>query len=135
MDLVLEGTIAPRCQFVGAPQQLTVSALVSPRASGGLGFSCNLPDAQPVSLTISSQNGALRRDSADPGLPYAITWQVGSETPVQNFQPSQQPASFSVLSAPMGTQRSGTLTVALLQPTQAANAGTYSDQITIALSP
>lgn len=133
VELVLQGSIAPKCAFSDPPQELSIAPDVELTASSPLGFSCNLPDAQTVNLTIASANGALKRDGAGAGLAYVISWSVGGETPVDSFAPGTEAATFPVAAGPAGTGNSGSLSVRLSEPP--TQAGIYSDQITFTLSP
>src|SRR5437868_1650711 len=60
----ITGTIPATCSFTTLPANpnlgvLTTGAVIN---TGNLGFTCNMATTGPVTLTVQSANGALKRD-------------------------------------------------------------------------
>ncbi len=139
VDLILKGSIAPRCEFRDAPAELTlfpkIGSTEPSAASQPMGFSCNLPEATSLSLTITSANGALMREDDPQGLGYSLDWRVGGTMPVSAFAPTTEATVFQIDAGQPGAATAGELTIRLNDPAAIIRAGDYSDQITFNLSP
>lgn len=137
-QLMIRGTIAPRCSFTEVPAASNLGDLQTGREVdlGGLAFSCNLAESAQVSLTVQSQNGGLRRDGGTETVAYGAAWQVQGHG--QAFQDAGGFASavpFTLDSGPAGSRQGGLFRVKILGSTDSLVAGTYRDVITYTISP
>ena len=134
----ISGEVAPRCAFTSTPTQGDVGELETGTAEaiGTLGFTCNLANSGAVSLTIQSQNGALRRDGGAETIAYEAAWDVqGRGGDFGNAANWTSPTGFSLQSGANGVEQVGTYFIRVTGPTQAAPAGVYRDTITYTITP
>jgi hypothetical protein len=137
-ELILEGSIEPRCSFTDVPEAKALGPLATGQTLelGTLGFRCNLPDNPDVQLTIQSQHGALTRDGGSESVGYAASWDVqghGNDyTPAADFAAQH---GFSLGAGGPGATQSGVYRIRITGDTTALAAGTYRDRITYTVSP
>ena len=137
VQLRIVGQIPPQCGFTAAPdnsvlpimqQNLTIDI-------GELAFSCNITSL-PVSLTISSANGGLKRQGGSEVIPYAVAWDVQGR--FEDFGPAsafQAGVPFSLNSGGTAVAQRGRYKVRVTGDPSSYAAGTYEDTITYTISP
>ncbi len=71
-QIEITGSIPPTCQFTTTPNVSSIGLMVTDNVTemGSLGFTCNIATSSSVSLTVESQNGALKRDGGPETVAY-----------------------------------------------------------------
>jgi hypothetical protein len=137
-QLQLTGTIPAVCGFTTLPGSPNLGALTSGSITsiGNFGFTCNLATSGPVTLTIQSLNGGLKRDGGPDTVAYQAAWDVQGNHDVYG-DPSgwTTPTSFQLASGLSGIEQSGAYKIKITGPTATLTAGTYRDTITYTITP
>lgn len=136
-QLVLHGTIEPRCGFTSVPEDANLGVLATGavREIGQLAFSCNHAESTAINLTIQSTNGALRRDGGSEQIAYAAAWAVQGDTAFYNMADYTAEHSFTLQSGAAGSQQGGAYRIQIVGSPAGLVAGTYRDTITYTISP
>jgi spore coat protein U-like protein len=136
-QLVLHGTIEPRCGFTSVPQDANLGVLATGAILdiGQLTFSCNLAESTAINLTIQSTNGALQRDGGSEQVAYAAAWAVQGDTAFYNMADYTGLHAFTLQSGAAGSQQGGTYRIQIVGSPDGLVAGTYRDTITYTISP
>ena len=136
--LVIQGTIPPKCAFTTLPATSDIGAMTTGKATelGMLGFKCNLATSGAVSLTVRSQNGALKRDGGADAVAYQAAWDVqGRNDSYVDATAMAATIPFQLTSGTSGVVQSGVFKVKVTGATDTSVAGTYRDTITYTVSP
>lgn len=133
----ITGVIPPKCGFTSTPTNTVISTLERNVVVdvGSLGFSCNLLSVS-VNLTISSENGGLKRVGGSEVIPYEAAWDVQGR--FEDFGPASafmSGVSFTLNSGATVTNQQGRYKVRVQGDPSAFVAGTYEDTITYTISP
>jgi spore coat protein U-like protein len=134
--LVVHGVIPAKCGFSSVPGATDLGELQTARVStvGPLAFRCNLATSGPVSLTVRSQNGGLKRDGGTEQVAYEAAWNI--QGLADSFVTlTTAPIPFSLSSGVSGVEQSGAFKIRVTGATDALVAGTYRDTITYTISP
>lgn len=137
-QIKLTGEIPPMCEFTETPNVSSLGALQTdvPKALGTLAFTCNLATSGAVSLTVKSENGALKRDGGAETVGYSIAWDIqGNVDAYQATAPWTTPFAFSLQSGPNGSNQLGAYKAKITSPTAGMPAGLYRDTLTYTISP
>lgn len=133
----ITGTIPPKCGFTATPTNTVIPTIERNVVVdvGTLGFSCNLPSV-PVNLTITSENGGLKRVGGSEVIPYEAAWDVQGR--FEDFGPASAFMSgvgFTLNSGVSVTNQQGRYKVRVQGDPASYVAGTYEDTITYTISP
>ncbi len=133
----LHGHIPPQCSFTQSPNATDLGALVAnaEHDTGTLGFTCNLAELSTVSLTVTSLNGALKRDDGTETVTYSAWWTIPAFASFTPTAPWTVPFAFAEQAAANGMQKSGQLKVKITGPTAGLTAGDYRDTLVFTVSP
>ena len=137
-QIELRGTISPRCGFTTVPANGDLGELKTGQTTevGSLAFSCNLASSSAVTLTVQSENGALKRQGGAEKVSYQAAWDIqGRNGDFVDAAPLVPGLSFSLQSGTAGSLQSGLYRIRVTGPTDALVAGTYHDRITYTISP
>jgi hypothetical protein len=137
-QLLIHGTIEPRCGFSEVPAAADLGGLAHGRTSdiGALRFRCNLADQASVSLTVQSENGGLKREGGEEVVAYAASWDVqGNGANFVEASSLASPTGFTLASGTAAADEGGMYRVRVTGPTDALIAGTYRDRIIYTISP
>jgi hypothetical protein len=133
----LHGHIPPQCSFTQSPNATDLGALVAnaEHDTGTLGFTCNLAALSTVSLTVTSLNGALKRDGGTETVTYSAWWTIPAFAGFSPTAPWTVPFPFAEQTAANGVQKSGQLKIKVTGPTAGLTAGDYRDTLVFTVSP
>jgi spore coat protein U-like protein len=137
-QIEITGSIPPMCEFTDTPNVSSLGALETnvPKNLGTLAFTCNLATSGAVSLTVTSANGALKRDGGSETVDYSIAWDIqGSVDVYQATAPWTSAFGFTLQSGPNGSNQLGAYKAKITGPTAGKSAGTYRDTLTYTISP
>jgi spore coat protein U-like protein len=134
----ITGRIPPECRFTETPKNTNLGNLTTGSRFdlGNLGFTCNLAELSTVNLTISSENGALKRAGGTETVAYSARWNLAAFTGFESVSAwTTTPRKFTEPSAANGVQKSAILAVEVTGPTTSLTAGDYTDTLTFTVSP
>ncbi len=135
-QIEIKGQIAPMCEFTTLPNVSSIGQMVTNNVTelGSLGFTCNMTATSPVSLTVKSLNGALKRYGGSETVAYQIAWNVqGANDAFATILTTSTP--FGLVAGNTNTEQSGVYKVKVTGPTVGKPAGTYKDIVTYTISP
>lgn len=135
-QIEIKGTIPPMCQFTTTPNLNSIGQMATDQVTelGSLGFTCNIGTSSSVSLTVKSQNGALKRYGGSETVAYQVAWDVQGASDAYATIPTS-PAPFALPAGPSGVEQLGVYKVKVTGPTVGVTAGTYKDIVTYTISP
>lgn len=136
-QLTLGGAVSSACTLSGAATTLSLGEVTGGKSGsvGDVTLSCNLADTGPT-VSLSSTNSGLKRDSGTDVIGYTIAWPVAGTSAFTSVSASAGTVSAQLAPVAPGTARSGNLTLSVSAgATSGKAAGTYRDVITINISP
>jgi hypothetical protein len=137
-QLIIQGSIEPRCDFSDVPATANLGALVNGQTKdiGALRFRCNLADQGNVTLTVQSEQGGLHREGGEEVVAYAASWDVqGNGNNFVEASSLTTPVTFVLASGTAAADEGGMYRVRVTGGTDTLIAGTYRDRITYTISP
>ena len=137
-QLLIRGVIEPKCAFTTVPGEADLGALHMGQVQqiGTLAFSCNLASSGSVTLTVQSDNGALKRDGGPETVGYSAAWDIqGRSGDYGDAANAVSPLTFSLQSGSAGSIQSGAYSIKITGAADTLVAGTYRDRITYTITP
>lgn len=136
-QLTLGGTVSSACAISSASTTVSLGEVSNGKtgSAGAVTLSCNLADTGPT-VSFSSANSGLKRQGGSDVIVYAIQWPIAGTSAFNSFSASAGTTVAQLSAVAPGTSRSADLSFSVsAAATSGKSNGTYSDVITISISP
>lgn len=136
-QLTLGGTVSSACKISAASSTLSLGDVTGGKSGsiGAVTLTCNLADTGPT-VSLSSTNGGLKRDSGTDLIGYSIAWPIAGTSAFTSVSASSGSVLAQLAPEAPGIARSGNLSLVVsAAASSGSTAGTYRDVITISISP
>lgn len=136
-QLTLGGTVSSACSISSASTAVSLGEVSSGKSgsAGAVTLSCNLADTGPT-VSLASANSGLKRDGGSDFIAYTMQWPISGTSAFNTINASAGTTVAQLSAVAPGTLRSASLSFSVSASAASGKAnGTYSDVITISISP
>jgi hypothetical protein len=136
-QIEITGEIPQKCEFTELPTDTALGALATglEKTLGNLAYVCNFAVSTNITIEITSQNGALKRDGGSETVSYEASWALYNAGAFVDASTWYGGDDFQLPSGLNGVPKTGVFMARVTGSTTGLPAGTYEDTLTFEISP